>query len=168
MASPCKQHTKMTNRRERPEAPFLQLPGELRNYIYELAFENGSDTVDIADAFLRPVRANMSPAMNLRRATAAPPSSALLRCCRKIHSECKDTFGEATRRYWKKVFTLDMIQFTLPENFDELVPMDRINTLIVTEKHREMTYHLVELPSLKELRSGDFWMWWSAIMEREK
>ena len=156
MTNPHEQHETTTKTHEPPNCPLFQLPGELRNYIYELVFENGNDIVDIIDAFMPSTNNKVSPATNLRKATAAPPSSALLRCCQRIHSECKGTFDEATRRYWKKVFTLDTRKITLPDNFDELVPVDRINTLIVTEKDREMTYHLVELPSLKELRSGDF------------
>lgn len=71
-----------------PEIPssrpcrLLSLAPELRNEIYELAFTCNDAKIDLP--------------------TAAPPSSALLRCCRQIHCEAEQIFQDSVRQYYTK------------------------------------------------------------------
>lgn len=62
-----------------------RLPAELRNGIYELAFETR--------------RKDGNPT-NLRR--PKPPSKALLLSCRQVHQEARGLYLEAYKRYWEE------------------------------------------------------------------
>lgn len=85
---------------ESHDCPFLtRLSGEVRIKIYEFVFENGSHTIDMAEAFCT---ANNS----LRKATAAPSSTALMQTCHQINGESKLIFTAAYKRYWKKEFVI--------------------------------------------------------------
>ncbi|KAF7188589.1 hypothetical protein HII31_10251 [Pseudocercospora fuligena] len=67
----------------------LSLAPELRNEIYELAFTCNDAKIDLA--------------------TAVPPSSALLRCCRQIHCEAIEIFKDSVRQYYtESYFHLDL------------------------------------------------------------
>lgn len=57
-----------------------RMPPEIRNHIYELAFEPDADTVDLLHA--------------------QPPTKDLLLSCRQINSEAREIYREAYRGYW--------------------------------------------------------------------
>lgn len=129
----------MTANRNFLNSPFLQLPGELRNYIYELVFLNNSDAINVADAFFSFASAESNTACQLRKTTAVPPSSALLRSCRQIYDESKETFATAYQRYWRKTFTVTLHDIKPFERFNRSVPSRLVKTFIVTAHTSERT-----------------------------
>ncbi|KAK5678583.1 hypothetical protein LTS10_009027 [Elasticomyces elasticus] len=77
---------------------FLTIPAEIRNDIYERAFnklwKTGVDRFS-GKSYIR------SEYVDLFK--AAPPSKAPLLVCRQMNSEAKGLYGTAYRRYWKEV-----------------------------------------------------------------
>lgn len=119
-----------------PNCPLFRLPGELRNRIYELVFEISSeDTILIADAFSPPNQSDTDAARLLPRPSSAPPPTALIRSCQHIHGESKVFFDEASERYWKQEFSIELPKPTPHhltfESFIEPVPTQRIENLSV-------------------------------------
>lgn len=86
-------------RRESPNCLLFKLPGELRNTIYGMVFESGSDTVNIADAFSPMEDGDTDAATSLRKISASPPSSALVRSCQQLRQESQCFFTAAYERY---------------------------------------------------------------------
>lgn len=116
----------------------FKLPAELRDYIYELVYEDSSEeAIDVTDAFpgveieadsrdeldgdYIPCRSSIfSPAKCPMRGVAsavearstplssAPPSSALLRTCQRLHMETRNFFPQAYTLYWQKTFIIDL------------------------------------------------------------
>lgn len=103
-------------------SPLLKLPGELRNRIYELVFENDSETIDIADAFFEDADSSSDPTVTLRKASAAPPSLGLMLCCKSTYAESKQLFASAASRYWNKTFTIKLRDLELFERIVESAP----------------------------------------------
>ena len=62
----------------------LNLPAELRNYIWTVAFTHAADSAEDAIDILR----------------AKAPSTALLSICHQIHDEAAGIYAEAYARYW--------------------------------------------------------------------
>jgi hypothetical protein len=89
----------MAKQHEQLDSFFFKLPGELRNRIYELVFEHDNEPVNIVDAFY--------PSLKVL-SNAAPPSSALMRACRRLCSECMGFHAVAYRDYWRKDFVIDL------------------------------------------------------------
>ena len=63
----------------------LELPAELRNQIYELAFTTDQDSEGKVDLF-----------------AGKAPTKSLLLTCRQIHSEAHGIYNTAYRRFWKE------------------------------------------------------------------
>lgn len=122
----------MTMKDQSPNSPLFKLPGELRNRIYELVFENSSDTINTVEAFFPSKASESDTVTQLRKASAAPPSVALLCSCQKIYGESKGIFAKAVRHYWKKEFTVTLDEIEPLKRFFDYVPKDYIKTFVVT------------------------------------
>lgn len=118
-----KKRTAVKKQLESPDSPFFRLPGELRNRIYELVFAYDGEPVNVEDAFL--------PSGGLC-SKARPPSSALMRSCRKLYHESKDYFPVAYRNYWRKDFVIDLRKIDALREYIESVPTAWIDTYIIT------------------------------------
>ena len=112
-------------------SPLLKLPGELRNRIYELVFENDSETIDIADAFFKDADSSSDPTVTLRKASAAPPSLGLMLCCKSTYAESKQLFASAADRYWNKTFTIKLEDVQPVERIVDSAPARLIGTRII-------------------------------------
>lgn len=86
---------------EQKQSAFFKLPAELRNRIYEMAFECELGTIDLATTF----RPGGTP---LELGSAAPPSSALMRSCQTTCRESRGIFMSACEAYWNKDFVVDL------------------------------------------------------------
>ncbi|KAK1824034.1 hypothetical protein LTR12_001567 [Friedmanniomyces endolithicus] len=69
------------SRQEGGECMFFNLPAELRNYIYELAFDGNSEE-------------------SIALLSAAPPSKAMVLTCRQAYNEAAAIHRFAYRRFW--------------------------------------------------------------------
>lgn len=122
-------------RRESPDSPLFRLPGELRNRIYEFVFENGSDTIDVAAGFFPTDDSDTTDtADQLRRATAAPPSTVLMRTCQKINEESKLIFAAAYTHYWEKQFTIEFKDMRHVARLTPSLPWRLIDSFIVSAR----------------------------------
>jgi hypothetical protein len=138
--------TPVMERRDSPDCPLFRPPGELRNAIYELVFENGNETINVADFASAPVKLDWNPGLlPFRRlqlipttdtdavpTDVGPPSSALLRTCQKLHNEIEDIFAAAYQRFWQKTFVIDLRNVTLLDRYMDCVPMAWIRSYIFT------------------------------------
>lgn len=120
-----KKRTTVTKQLESPDCPLFELPGELRNAIYELVFKVDSEPVNIEDAFSP--YADGTP-------NARPPSSALVRSCRKLHEETKRVFAAAYRKYWDKSFIVDLRRVDHLLDIIKYVPTAWIDKYILSVK----------------------------------
>lgn len=121
-AMPCKKSIPLLQQRQSPKCPLFRLPGELRNIIYELVFENGNDTISVADFVSAPAKAGKH---------VGPPSSALVRSCQKIHDETKSMFAVAYRRFWQKSFVVDLRDVYVLSYYMKHVPTAWIRSYIL-------------------------------------
>ena len=138
-----KKRSAVTKQHGQSDSPLFKLPGELRNRIYDLVFEHDNEAVSIRDAF--------SP-LGKRHPNAAPPSSALLRACRKLHHESKVFHAVAYRNYWRKSFVIDLREVDALRGYIMFVPTLWIDNYImkVKNKHTNDTEVLLS-------RSGGHW-----------
>ncbi|KAH9818132.1 hypothetical protein Tdes44962_MAKER05425 [Teratosphaeria destructans] len=68
-----------------PKCYFLQIPPELRNEIYELAFTSDDDDPEGTDLYKK-----------------VPPSPSLALACRQIWQEASAVFPHSWKRYWSE------------------------------------------------------------------
>lgn len=83
------------------QSPFFnKLPVELRNRIYKMAFEDHFNAVKLVciwrgqHAYIRDIVLCPGPG------APAPPSSAFVRSCQRIHNEAVAIFTAAAEAYW--------------------------------------------------------------------
>jgi hypothetical protein len=117
-----KKRAAVTKLHEQSDCPLFKLPGELRNHIYELVFEHDDEPVNIEDAF--------SPFSNVLM-EAAPPSSALIHTCRKLHLESKGFHEVSYRNYWRKGFIVDLWRVDALRGYIKRVPTAWIDSYIM-------------------------------------
>ena len=117
-----KKRTAVTKPCEQLNSLFFKLPSELRNRIYGLVFEHDDKPVNVEDAF--------SPSSEIL-SSAAPPSSALLCACRKLHHESKGFHTVAYRNYWRKDFVVDLRRVDALRQYIEHVPTAWIDAYIM-------------------------------------
>lgn len=94
---------------EQQQSVFFKLPPELRNRIYEMAFESRDGPVDLVAFF--PPNATFIIDQNARLPdldAVAPPSSAVLQSCQQICLESKGIFETALESYRTKEFIADI------------------------------------------------------------
>jgi hypothetical protein len=139
-----KKQTTVLERLESPDCALFTLPGELRNTIYELVFENGNETMSVADFASAPVKFGWNPELPSSRpvehtstadvdavpTNAGPPSSALVRTCQKIRDETEGIFAAAYQRFWQKSFVFDLRGVSLLDRYMDCVPMAWIRSYI--------------------------------------
>jgi hypothetical protein len=140
-----KKQTTVLERLESPDCALFTLPGELRNTIYELVFENGNETMSVADFASAPVRFDWNPELPSSRhvehtsaadvdavpTNAGPPSSALVRTCQKIRDETEGVFAGAYQCFWQKSFVFDLRGVSLLDRYMDCVPTAWIRTYIL-------------------------------------
>lgn len=84
---------------QQAQSSLFQLPAELRNEIYDLA-----STVKIETN-------TCEASVELVKAGTGVPSGSLLRTCKAINLEARDSFQRHNQAYWEKtVFTISNIQ----------------------------------------------------------
>lgn len=87
---------------QQAQSPLFRLPAELRVDIYELAF-----TVKIKTRTSK----TRKPKVELVKAGTKMPPSSLLRTCKAINFEARDSFQNQSQVYWEKtVFTIENLQ----------------------------------------------------------
>lgn len=92
---------------EQKQSIFFKLPPEMRNRIYEMAFDCEVDSIDLAATFdlgMTSVHNRDHLVASRTRSAAAPPSTALLRSCQKLHYESVGIFKASLQAYWHKDF----------------------------------------------------------------
>lgn len=75
---------------DQQQSPLFRLPPELRNRVYEMAFEDEAESIDVTQVCAR------------------KPSSALIRSCRRMHAESNGIFKAAFQDFWQKDFVIDL------------------------------------------------------------
>lgn len=130
--------TTMTMKDQSLNCPLFQLPGELRNRIYWFVFEvSSASTIRVTDAF-SPSGHNITDAITLaRKASAAPPSAALIRSCQRIYNESKgifDALKHTHKMYWEKEFAIglsEIAHFPALQVIVDFTPVHKIDNLVV-------------------------------------
>lgn len=130
--------TTMTMKDQSPNCPLFKLPAELRNLVYELVFEvSSANTIRVTDAFSPSGHNATDTITSARKASAAPPSAALIRSCQHIYSESKGIFvaqKHTHKKYWMKEFAIGLLEIVQTPAFQALIdytPMHMIDNLVV-------------------------------------
>lgn len=149
-------------RRASPGSPFFKLPPELRNRVYEFVFNiTSEETIRVTDAFSPPDPSRPNAATSLHE--SAPPSIALICCCQTIHEESKGLFTEASKRYWKKEFVLELEQIRHIPVFKCLIdsiPARKMHKLVVVANHERQGVQGTQRFALRRDRNGHWHREW--------